>query len=199
MKKHILLLTLMVLVLGAGRCMAQFENFEDNNANIRGGGSGDNGGNRAIDHLRFSGNFGIGFAGGNFAVNFDPCVGWAFNKYVTLGVIATCEYFKYGDSYYNDSYSQSILGGGVYAEAYPLDFLVVHGEFQKISYKDYYNSSVNPDRISENIALIGGGYHWSISERSGCNLMILWNLNVTDGIRNNTSFSNPIFRFNIVF
>jgi hypothetical protein len=29
--------------------------------------------------------------------------------------------------------------------------------------------------------------------------MMLWNLNATKGLEHNTSFSNPIIRFNMVF
>ncbi len=200
MRKHVFLLSLILLLLGTGRCLAQFQDFEGNNSNSgsnSGGGGHSSGRQSLMDRLRFSGNFGMGFAHGCFAANFDPAVGYAFNPFITMGLIGTCEYYQYDDGYYGDS--QSIFGIGAYVEAYPLDFLVLHGEYQKITFKDYYNNSFDPERVFDNIALIGGGYRIVISERSSANLMILWNLNVNDPIRHNTSFSNPIFRFNIVF
>lgn len=202
MRKHVFLLSLILLLLGTGRCMAQFENFEGDNSNGRsnGGGNGNTSGRQTfMDRLRFSGNFGMGFSHGCFAANFDPAVGYAFNPFITAGLIGTCEYYSYDDSYYNDQYSQSTFGIGAYLEAYPIDFLVLHGEYQKITFKDYYNNTFDPDRIFDHILLIGGGYRIVISERSSANIMFLWNLNANEAIRHNTSFSNPVLRFNIVF
>lgn len=200
MRKFIFLLMLATCVTFTGKAYAQFEDFEDggqHSANNRnGGGNGGNG--RLIDRLRFGGDFGLGFSNNGFAMSINPNVGYQFNQYVTAGVIATCEYYRYGETSYRAAYSKSNFGGGLFADIYPIDFLVLHAEAQYINYDDYtsYSSS---DRRSDMPILIGGGYHRRISDRAGINLMFLWNLNETDGLRYNTSFSNPIIRFSVIF
>ena len=64
MKKHTLLLIVFLTLIGIGHGYAQFSDFEDDNSN-----SNNNSNNRRaperyrlIDHLRFGGDFGIGFA-----------------------------------------------------------------------------------------------------------------------------------------
>ncbi len=198
MRKSIFLLMLMAMVAFSGSAYAQFEDFENGGQQTNNRGNNGNNGSsnqRLIDRLRFGGNFGLGFSTNGFAMSLNPTVGYCINRYVTAGVIGTCEYYRYGETSYRPAYSKSNLGGGAYAEIYPIDFLVLHAEAQYISYDDYYY----PTRRSDAPILIGGGYHRSLSNRAGINLMFLWNLNETDGLRNNTSFSNPIIRFSVIF
>lgn len=193
----------MVLILGMGQAYAQFEDFENSGGTVnvnRGSGSGSgNSDQRLIDRLRFGGSFGMGFASEMFAINVDPSVGYAFNKYVTAGITTTFEFYRHGDPYWGDTYKQMILGAGIYAEAYPIDFLVAHAEIQGLSFKDYFSDPYNPVRKSDGVILLGGGYHRSITDRAGINMMLLWNLNATQDIIHNTSFSNPIIRISFIF
>ncbi len=188
---------MMLLLMSVGRGYAQFRDFEDDNSN-----SNNNRGNntqryRLIDHLRFGGDFGLGFGSGSFTVQFSPQVGYCFNQYVTAGVIGTYEYYKYGSSY--GSRASSVYGGGLYADATPLDFLVVHAEAQAICYDNYWANYNDPDKKVDVPILIGGGYHRQLTDRASMNLMLLWNLNATKGLENNTSFQNPIVRVNVTF
>ncbi|MBQ5551246.1 MAG: hypothetical protein IIT32_09300, partial [Bacteroidales bacterium] len=88
MKKRTLLLIAFLMLAFAGRGFAQFSDFEDDTSNDN---SNNNRGNtrqgyRLMDHLRFGGEFGIGFASNSFAAQFDPQVGYCFNRYVTAGI-----------------------------------------------------------------------------------------------------------------
>lgn len=181
----------------AGRGFAQFSDFEDDTSNDN---SNNNRGNtrqgyRLMDHLRFGGEFGIGFATNSFAAQFDPQVGYCFNRYVTAGIIGTLEYYKYS-SY---SITSSVYGGGFYVDAHPLEFLVAHVEAQAICYDNYSANQFIPDKKVDFPILIGGGYHRQVTDRASLNIMLLWNLNATEGLEKNTSFNNPIVRFNVVF
>jgi len=201
MRKITILLVLLML-LGVGGAYAQFEDFENGDQQTvrnRGNGNGSGGHDRLIDRLRFGGDFGFGFSNNSFAVNVDPMVGYRFNQYVTAGVITTFEYYHYGDSYYYSAFSKCNFGGGAYLDVHPLNCIVLHAEAQYISYKDYYNNVNTPERRADVPILVGGGYHRELSDRAGINLMLLWNLNPTQGLENNTSFTNPIIRFSLYF
>lgn len=188
--KKFFLLTSVLLLVAASNVFAQFQDFENGNQEQR-----QRSNNRIIDRLRFGGNFGLGFGSGTLSVQFNPCVGYRFNEYLTAGLITTYEYYKYSSI----SYSSHIYGGGVYADCTPIDFLVIHGEVQAINYDNYYNYYNNSERTLDIPILIGGGYRRQISDRASINMMILWNLNATDGLENNTSFSNPIVRISFIF
>lgn len=199
MKKRTLLLIAFLMLAFAGRGFAQFSDFEDDTSNDNSNNNRRNErqGDRFIDHLRFGGEFGIGFGSSSFSAYFDPQVGYCFNRYVTAGVIGTLEYFKYGSNY--NSISSSVYGGGVYADAHPLDFLVAHMEAQAICYDNYSANYFDPEKKVEIPILIGGGYHRQLTDRASLNFMLLWNLNATEGLENNTSFTNPIIRVNVMF
>lgn len=183
-----------------GNGYAQFRDFEDDN------GSNNQNNNRRnnqqryrlMDHLRFGGDFGLGFATGAFSVQFCPQVGYYFNQYITAGLIGTYEYYKYNSSSYN-SISSSVYGGGIYADGHPLDFLVIHAEAQVICYDNYWANYNDPEKKVDIPILIGGGYHKQLTDRASVNMMLLWNLNATKGLEHNTSFSNPIIRINVTF
>lgn len=200
MKRHTLLIIAFLMLAFAGRGYAQFRDFEDDNnsnSNTNNNRRNSQQGYRLIDHLRFGGDCGIGFGTGSFAAQFNPQVGYYFNEYVTAGVIGTFEYFKYSSTY--NSVSSSVYGGGLYVDVHPINFLVVHAEAQAICYDNIYANSFDPDKKVDVPILIGGGYHKQLTDRAAVNIMLLWNLNATKGLENNTSFSNPIFRVNVTF
>ncbi len=200
MKRHTLLIIAFLMLAFAGRGYAQFRDFEDDNGD---GNQNNNGrrntqqGYRLMDHLRFGGDCGLGFGTGTFAVQFNPQVGYYFNQYVTAGLIGTYEYFKYSSTY--NSVSRSVYGGGLFVDAHPLEFLVAHAEAQAICYDNIYGNAYDPEKKVDVPILVGGGYHRQVTERASVNIMLLWNLNATTGLENNTSFSNPVFRINILF
>ncbi len=148
--------------------------------------------------LGFAGNCGLSIGSEFLNVQFNPNVGYCFNQYVTSGVIATMEYFK-GTSYFNETYSNFTYGGGAFVDVFPIDFLVARVEAQLICYDDCYHNFQNPEKKVEVPILIGAGYHKAITDRASINLMLLWNLNETEGLRNNTTFSNPILKINFCF
>ena len=199
MKKRTLLLIAFLMLAFAGRGFAQFSDFEDDTSTDNSNNNRNNTrqGYRLIDHLRFGGEFGVGLGSSAFSAYFDPQVGYCFNRYVTAGIIGTLEYYKYSSTY--NSVSSSVYGGGFYVDAHPLDFLVAHVEAQAICYDNISANSFDPDKKVDIPILVGGGYHRQLSDRASLNFMLLWNINATEGLENNTSFNNPIVRVNVVF
>lgn len=201
MKKHTLLLIAILTFAFAGQGYAQFRDFENDDnesANQTNNRNGTRQGYRLIDHLRFGGDFGIAFGDASFTVQFFPQVGYYFNQYITAGAIGTLDYYRY-DFGNGNKKTSCVFGGGLYADSHPLDFLVVHAEAQAICYDDYYSNYSFPDKKVEFPIMLGGGYHRAITDRASLNVMLLWNINQTTGLENNTSFSNPIIRFNFIF
>ena len=143
MKRRTLLLISFLMLAFAGRGYAQFHDFEDDNTqNQNNNRRNTQQGYRLMDHLRFGGDFGLGFASGAFSVQFCPQVGYYFNRYITAGLIGTYEYYRYSSNSYN-TLSSSVYGGGIYADGHPLDFIVLHAEAQAICYENYW-ANYNP-------------------------------------------------------
>lgn len=183
---------MIVMALCAIQAMAQFNNLEGNNQRS---------GNRQqryrfADHLRYGGNFGMSFGTSATAVQVNPIVGYDFNMYTTAGILATYEYYKYSGGL-ND-YTNTTYGGGVFAEAHPLEYLNIHAEAQVITYKDYSANYYEPQTRTDYPILIGGGYRKMINNRSSLNIMLLWNINDTRAMRENTTFNNPIVRVSFI-
>ncbi|MCR5453841.1 MAG: hypothetical protein K6F33_02490 [Bacteroidales bacterium] len=200
MKKHTLLIIAIMMLAFAEQSYGQFRDFENdtNGENNQGNNRNNQQGYRLIDHLRFGGDFGIGFSSDAFSVQFCPQVGYYFNEYITAGIIGTYDYYRYNSGYQN-ALSSSVYGGGIYADCIPLRFLVVHAEAQAICYDNYWANFNEPEKQVDVPIMIGGGYHRQITDRASVNFMLLWNLNATKGLENNTSFSNPIVRINLIF
>lgn len=178
---------------------AQYERLEGDNNNGNGNRHTQDRREWFLTHFSFGGN--IGFGIGNctyFTAN--PCIGYRFNNYVTAGIIGTYEYYKYNYTY-GPTFSTNIYGGGVYAEAFPLDFLTIHAEAQYLNFDNSFDaSSYNPnsERIWDIPILVGAGYRRQISDIISVNLMLLFNINNTKELRYNV-YENPIIRVNIMF
>ena len=185
------ILALLLLLFCVNAANAQYENFEDNNSRRTSQSRSD----WFWQHIVFGGNIGLCF-GNVTSVEINPCIGYRFNQYVNAGVIFTYEYYK---NNYND-YDNSVYGGGVYAECYPIDCLTIHAEAQYLNFKNYdgyYAHDV--ERTWDMPVLVGAGYRKRLSDVVSINIMLLFNINNTSALSNNVYGSNPIVRFNILF
>jgi hypothetical protein len=185
------ILALLLLLFCVNAANAQYENFEDNNSRRTSQSRSD----WFWQHIVFGGNIGLCF-GNVTSVEINPCIGYRFNQYVNAGVIFTYEYYK---NNYND-YDNSVYGGGVYAECYPIDCLTIHAEAQYLNFKNYdgyYAHDV--ERTWDMPVLVGAGYRKRLSDVVSINIMLLFNINNTSALSNNVYGSNPIVRLNILF
>lgn len=191
--KRKFLLAFALLVMLAAQSMAQFSNFEgdSDNRNTR------NHPSSILSRMRFGGDFGMSFGSRALAVQINPCVSYEANQYISVGVIGTFEYYQYDYDWLDQS--SATYGGGIFAEAHPWPMVNIHAETQLISYTDYYSNMAEPSKCTAMPVLVGAGYRKMVNERSSLNIMLLWNINDSFGLRNNTSFQNPIFRVSFMF
>jgi hypothetical protein len=187
------ILALLLLLISVNAANAQYENFEDNNSRRPAQSRSD----WFWEHIVFGGNIGFSLGTNVTAIEVNPCIGYRFNRYVNAGMIFTYEYYK--NSYYD--YDNSIFGGGVYAECYPIECLTIHAEAQYLNFKDYYNCGYGNDvsRTWDMPVLVGAGYRKMLSDVVSINIMLLFNINNTSALSNNVYGSNPIVRMNILF
>jgi len=187
--KNFLFLFLILIAVNAN---AQYENFENTKPSNN---TSQSRSDWFWEHIVFGGNIGLS-VGSVTAIEVNPCIGYRFNRYLNAGLIVTYEYFR--DSY-ND-YTNSVYGGGLYAEGYPFDFLTIHAEAQYLNFKNYdgyYSRDV--ERVWDMPILIGAGYRKRISDYICVNLMLLFNINNTSALRYNVYNSNPIVKINVMF
>lgn len=191
MKTNKLIFTFLIFIFAFGTASAQYEDFE----NSRSQNSTADRREWFLDHFTFGGNFGLCF-GDYTSVVLNPCFGYRINSHFNAGVTATYDYTSYADNF-----KQSIYGGGIYLEAYPIQCLVIHGEAQYLSYKKFYDGYYfypEPDRAGAMPILVGGGYRKMLTDRASINLMLLWNVNATRDINDNI-YTNPILRVSLIF
>ncbi|MBR4265565.1 MAG: hypothetical protein IKQ46_05860 [Bacteroidales bacterium] len=198
MKFNKFIYTFVFLIFSFGTVSAQYEDFENNNQNNNHRSSRTQ---WFLDHFTFGGNVGFGLGFGDNSVSYveiNPIIGYRFNNYFNAGLIFTYEYYKYKYAMMSDI-SRSIYGGGIYAEAFPLDFLVIHAEAQYLNFENYYNwNGSDAQRMWDMPILVGAGYRRVISDRVNVNFMLLWNINNTNELNYNV-YSNPIVRVSIQF
>jgi len=143
-----------------------------------------------MDKIFYGGDFGLQFGTITY-INISPQVGYYFNDYLGAGIGASYAYTK--DNIYN--YQTSIYGGSIFAQAYPLKMLIIHGEILALNYEDMSTYPGWTDRAWDTGMLAGGGYRMTFGKKSAINYMMLWNFNETD----NTPYTNPVFRISMVF
>ncbi|MDD1444179.1 hypothetical protein MEO93_28345, partial [Dolichospermum sp. ST_sed3] len=123
-------------------------------------------------------------------IDLSPQVGYHINKYFNAGVGITYTYYK--DNNYK--FSTSIYGGSVFAQAIPLNFLILHTELEMLNLEvfDVYGEG---KRLWDLGVLVGAGYRVPFGEKSAVNFMVLWNLNQTAY----SPYTNPIVRIYFSF
>lgn len=194
---------LVILTLTSNFASAQFEEFEDEHeASPRN--TNRQSDERLIDRLVIGGSFGLGFDSYTFYGEILPQVGYIFNDYVNAGAIATYMYTGYSDYYY-DNFSQSVYGGGVYADIIPVRFLVLHAEAQAINFKEIFTSSyyssynLDAKRMWDYPVLVGAGYRMPFGQKSSVNYMLLFNINNTKPLQNNVYPGGVLIRIAFLF
>lgn len=139
------------------------------------------------------------FTGGNFGLQFgtqtivqiSPLLGYRITEKLSAGVTANYLYFK--NNYYN--YSTHIYGGGVFSRLFVYENLFLHSEYEVLSLEVPRFYSTGYERTNVTSVLIGGGYRERIGERSGIDLLLLYNINQS----RNSPYQNPILRLGFIF
>lgn len=143
------------------------------------------------DRLVFGGNLGFQF-GTVTILDISPIVGYKITDRFVAGVGVTYQYFE--DRTYVQTFSTSVYGGRLFGRYYIFNNLFAHGEYEILNYdagfSDPFVTSFNKRRITANNFLVGGGYVFPITENSGFNIMVLYNLNENA----ESLYSNPIIR-----
>ena len=140
------------------------------------------------DHLRWGFCGGLSAGSGGGYIEFDPNIGYQFNKQWLAGVGISYSYLseQFIDQYNNPvTYSTSIYGGRIFAEYHFLPFLFAHAEYEAMNF-DYYNYDANtgittPEgRVWVANPLIGLGYQSPLGPKAYYYIMILYDLNYAD-------------------
>ncbi|WP_008585765.1 hypothetical protein [Niabella soli] len=105
------------------------------------------------------------FYSGGTVLGVSPVLGYTFNRYFDGGIVLNYVYTGTRDVYeYNDKLRQHVYGPGVFARAFPIDFLFVQAQFEEnftsVRYTPATNNNVNPGKYNANAPslLLGGGY-----------------------------------------
>jgi len=117
------------------------------------------------ENLFAGGNIALSFFNGAFLVGANPMFGCSLTNWIDVGVVANYTYSSYNDYYsLNDKFRQSIYGGGLFTQLFPLKFLF----FQAQAEHNWITSKYIPtpgtggisqvETISGNSILVGGGY-----------------------------------------
>jgi len=124
--------------------------------------------------LTLGGNFAYQ-AGTQTAIDISPMVGYRFSEKFIGGIGGTYFYYQYKGNGFN--IQSSLYGGRVFAQylIIPQAFLYTEQEMMTTQYYDQVDQTVK-QRLLFN-PLVGAGYRQSIGDRSGINLMVLYNLN----------------------
>ena len=140
------------------------------------------------DHLRWGFCGGLSAGNGGGYIEFDPNIGYQFNKQWLAGVGVSYSYLstQFYDANGNPAtYSTSIYGGRLFAEYHFLPFLFAHAEYEAMNF-DYYNYDPNtglttPEgRVWVANPLIGLGYKSQLGRKAYYYIMVLYDLNYSD-------------------
>ncbi len=143
-----------------------------------------------MDKLFYGGDFGLQFGTITY-INISPQIGYYINDYVGIGVGVSYAYTN--DKIYR--YQTSMYGGSLFAQAYPIKRLIIHGEFLALNFEDMSTYPGWTDRAWDLGMLAGGGYRMTFGKKSAVNYMILWNFNDNE----KTPYTNPVYKVSIVF
>ncbi len=123
-------------------------------------------------------------AGGNFGlqvgtytnIECSPHLSYHVTDWFAAGLGATYMFYQIRDNT-SSVFSSHIFGGSVFTEAYFLNFLCAHVEFQCLNYNNFWRQTLtDPSRLWSNNLLLGGGYYQKTSDRSAVYLLILYNI-----------------------
>jgi hypothetical protein len=124
--------------------------------------------------LTIGGNF--AYQGGSqTAIDISPMVGYRFSEKFIGGIGGTYFFYQYKGNGFN--IQSSLYGGRVFAQylVIPQAFLYTEQEMMTTQYYDQVDQTIKQKLLFN--PLVGAGYRQSIGDRSGVNLMVLYNLN----------------------
>ena len=141
------------------------------------------------------GGFGLQLANKSIGVDVSPQIGiYPIVKWVAFGVNGTYM-FSY-DGYYK--YNMHIFGGGLFVEAYPVKWLILHAGYEYLNYPELeiFNGKVRVvKRTGTHAIMVGPGYRQRFNDKVNGYILALFNL-----YQNETSIYTgyiPTFRVGI--
>jgi len=118
--------------------------------------------NSFSQHLMVGGAVSLGFYSGEFLVGANPYVGYAITNWLDGGVAVNFQYYSESPeaTYDNSSYHYTLLGAGIFARVYPVNFifLQVQPEYNEIWEKQLLSGQPTyKTSYGETSLLVGGG------------------------------------------
>ncbi len=163
MRKFVLVLLFAAL---AGHIFAQFDDYEKSEIKHQKLEKADS--SAFSRNFVFGGDMNLSFGTVTY-ISLSPTVGHYVTKWSMVGVYGTFSYLS-SKSY---NYRQTMYGGGVLAEVYPLQFVVLHAEAGMLNLYDYYNYT----RVWTQSVFAGGGFRQRIGRKAMVNYLFLFNVN----------------------
>lgn len=146
--------------------------------------------NPISNKLWLGGSLGLQFGSLTF-IQVAPLLGYRLTEKLTAGVSGNYIFFK--DNILDRS--SEIYGGGLFARYFVTNDLYLHSEYEVLNLEvpntygsDYFRTNVTS-------VLLGGGYRQWITDRSGLDLMVLFNINQS----RYSPYVNPIIRMGFIF
>jgi len=133
--------------------------------------------------------------GGDFTLQVGTFTNIALSPKIGLPIGEKAVFGVGADFLYQSLYKQRFMayGGNVFAQLFPLKFLIIHTEAQMLNIPDY--SLINPIRRWDLGLYAGGGLKINTGTKSYMAYMLLWNFNYTYL----SPYSNPTMRISFYF
>lgn len=143
------------------------------------------------DRLFSGGGLGLSF-GTITQINVSPMIGYEITEKWAAGLGGT--YIYYRDNRYDAS--TNILGGRLFSQYYITESILLHSEYELISFEDYLNEG----RINVKSLLGGAGYRSRVGGNSFIYILALYNFGNPFGTNPPGYFiSNPVLRMGFSF
>ncbi len=122
--------------------------------------------------LVIGGGIGLNFSDGYSTFSLSPQLGYAFNRYITLGGGLSYNYYRWSGYY---TQTQNYLGANLYARFSPIPYIQVQAQ------PELYGmwGKVGGEKIPREMVpacLIGGGISFPTGARGGMSAMILYDV-----------------------
>jgi len=123
------------------------------------------------------GGFGLQLGNKSIGIDVSPQIGiYPVIKWLALGINAT--YMFSHDGYYN--YNLHVFGGGLFIEAYPIKWLILHSGYEYLNYPEAVLMANGKVEISKRIGthafMVGPGYRQCFSDKVNGYFLALFNL-----------------------
>lgn len=145
--------------------------------------------------IYFGGNLGNFMFGSVTSIDISPIVGYRFTEKFSLGLGISYQYFN-SISY---NINTSIYGGRILGDYIINEYIILHSEFEELSYETKYyditNQYFNQSRFWVPALYVGGGLKQQLGEHSYAYVMVLFN--ILDSSLPHVS--NPILRIGFSF